>query len=74
MYKSIWTAAVVEEFEALAKGRYRDIVSTSSCASDCVWCRSKVTLARKKKFVGSNFRSFYFRITIRDGAYEIYEN
>ena len=26
----------------------------------------------EKKFVGSNFRSSYFRI--RDGAYEIYEN
>ena len=25
-----------------------------------------------KKFVGLNFRSFYFHI--RDGAYEIYEN
>ena len=34
--------------------------------------RSKVTRERKKIFVRSNFRIFYFRIT--DGAYEIYEN
>jgi hypothetical protein len=36
VYKSIWTAAVGEEFKPLAKNRYRDIVSTCSSASDCM--------------------------------------
>jgi hypothetical protein len=33
-----------EEFEALAKNRYRDIVSICSSASDCVWHRSKIAI------------------------------
>jgi hypothetical protein len=53
-----------EEFEALAKNRYRDIVSICSNTSDCAWHRSKVTSARKF-FACLSFRSFYFRI--RDG-------
>ncbi len=32
-HKSIWTAAVGEEFEALAKDRYRDIVSISAAVT-----------------------------------------
>jgi hypothetical protein len=70
--RSIWTASVSEEFEAMVKNRYRDIISICSSGSDCVWHRSKVTRARKK-FACLNFCSFfYFRI--RDGPYEIYEN
>jgi hypothetical protein len=32
VYKSIWTAAVGEEFESLAKNRYRDIVIAPAAA------------------------------------------
>jgi hypothetical protein len=53
-YHSIW-AAVGEEFGALAKNRYRDIVSI---CSDCVWYRSKVTDVRE------NFRMFKFSCTM----------
>ncbi len=68
VYKSIWAAAVGEEFEALAKNRYRDIISICSSASDCVWHRSKVTSARIK-FACLNFRSFYFRIGMEHTKY-----
>jgi hypothetical protein len=54
VYNSIWTAAIGEEFEALAKNRYRDIVSTCSSASDGMWHMSKVTHG------GKHYRIFKF--------------
>ena len=47
IYKSVWAAAVGEEFEVLAKNRYRDIVSICSSTNNCVWHWSKVTSAEK---------------------------
>ncbi len=59
IYKSIWAAAIGEEFEALAKNHYKDIVNICSSASDCVWHRSKVMSARKI-FACLNFVAFIF--------------
>jgi hypothetical protein len=66
---SVRTAVVGEEFEALAKNQYRNIVSTfSTClATACIIGQRSRT---QEKF--SACSSFYFHI--RDGAYEIYEN
>jgi hypothetical protein len=69
VYKSIWAAAIGEEFEALTKNRYRDIITVTSAAALATACgigqRSRVLEKN------SHFYSFYFRI--RDGAYKIYK-
>jgi hypothetical protein len=57
---TIWSAAVGEEFKALAKNQYRNIVSTfSTCSStsDGMCYRSKVTRARK---IFHTFNILYF--------------
>ncbi len=73
VYKSIWAADVGEEFETLAKNRYRDIVSICSSATTATAC----TIGQRSRVLEKNFRMFkfsYFFFRIWDGAYEIYEN
>jgi hypothetical protein len=66
VYKSIWAATVGEEFEALAKNRYRAALATATAYG--IGQRSRAL----ENFACLNFCTFYFRI--RDGANDIHEN
>ena len=61
IYKSVWAADVGEEFEVLAKNRYRDIVSICSSANDCCGIGQRSRALKKFRLFKFSYKGWSIR-------------